>query len=272
MLFIICRQRPPPSAGVFACSVHGLCAGRDFLISINAPAPAFGFIQPFVRVTGSSRNGYGGRVVLVPATFFDARRCPCKTVSIRLATCSPMPCAGCSWAIEAADCTIASTSSARGAGRRSNGSAVGSISTIATARCGATAIANCSSSTRWRRSPPVTGLVSNAGARSRKSLPRYFPGGPRAADMDRILHGERLDGKFKRLHWRKIEGLPDGTTIVVDGSPVALRGKRLLRWTPRGYNGTIRRPRGVDVAVLTPPSIIAVLKRGYRPFWHPSAD
>ena len=99
-----------------------------------------------------------------------------------------------------------------------------------------------------------------------------FPGGPRAADMDRILHGERLDGKFKRLHWRKIEGLPDGTTIVVDGSPVALRGKRLLRWTPRGYNGTIRRPRGVDVAVLTPPSIIAVLKRGYRPFWHPSAD
>lgn len=99
-----------------------------------------------------------------------------------------------------------------------------------------------------------------------------FPGGRRAADMDRILHGERLDGKFKRLHWRKIEGLPDGTTIVVDGRPVALRGKRLLRWTPRGYNGTIRRPRGVDVAVLTPPSIIAVLKRGYRPFWHPSAD
>jgi hypothetical protein len=99
-----------------------------------------------------------------------------------------------------------------------------------------------------------------------------FPGGPRAADMDRILHAERLDGKLKRLHWRKIEGLPDATTIVVDGSPVALRGKRLLRWTPRGYNGTIRRPRGVDVAVLTPPSILAVLERGYRPLWHPSAD
>ena len=77
--------------------------------------------------------------------------------------------------------------------------------------------------------------------------------------MDRVLHAERLDGKFKRLHWRKIDGLPDGTTIVVDDSSVALRGKRLLRWTPRGYNGTIRRPRGVDVAVLTPPSILAVL-------------
>jgi hypothetical protein len=99
-----------------------------------------------------------------------------------------------------------------------------------------------------------------------------FLGGPRAADMDRILHAERLDGKLKRLHWRKIEGLPDATIIVVDGSPVALRGKRLLRWTPRGYNRTIRRPRGVDVAVLTPPSILAVLERGYRPLWHPSAD
>ncbi len=98
-----------------------------------------------------------------------------------------------------------------------------------------------------------------------------FPGGPRAADMDRILHAERLDGKFKRLHWRKIEDLPDGTTIVVDDSSVALRGKRLLRWTPRGYNGTIRRPHGVDVAVLTPPSILVVLARGYRPLWHPSA-
>ena len=32
-----------------------------------------------------------------------------------------------------------------------------------------------------------------------------FPGGPRAADMDRILHAERLDGKFKRLHRRKID-------------------------------------------------------------------
>ncbi len=99
-----------------------------------------------------------------------------------------------------------------------------------------------------------------------------FPGGPRAADMDRILHAERLDGKFKRLHWRKIDGLPDGTGIVIDGGPVALRGKRLLRWTPRGYNGTIGRPRGGDVAVLTPPSIIAVLKSGYLPLWHASAD
>jgi hypothetical protein len=32
-----------------------------------------------------------------------------------------------------------------------------------------------------------------------------------------------------------------------------------------------RRPRGVTVDVLTPPSILAVLKRGYAPRWHKSA-
>jgi hypothetical protein len=73
-----------------------------FLILIKAPAVAFGFIQSSIPVTGSFWNGYGGRVVRVPATlFFDARRCPCKTASILLAACSPIQRADCSWAIAA---------------------------------------------------------------------------------------------------------------------------------------------------------------------------
>jgi hypothetical protein len=31
------------------------------------------------------------------------------------------------------------------------------------------------------------------------------------------------------------------------------------------------RPSGIDVEVLTPPSILNVLARGYAPLWHPSA-
>ena len=31
------------------------------------------------------------------------------------------------------------------------------------------------------------------------------------------------------------------------------------------------RPHGIDVDVLTPPSILAVLAQGYAPLWHPSA-
>ena len=51
-----------------------------------------------------------------------------------------------------------------------------------------------------------------------------------------------------------------------------MRGNTLLRWTPRGYDASKRRPRGAMADVLTPPAILAVLAAGYRPLWHPSAD
>jgi hypothetical protein len=93
----------------------------------------------------------------------------------------------------------------------------------------------------------------------------------RAPAMDAVLHAERLAGNAKRLHRRKIDTLPDGVMVALDGDAFAVRGHRLLRWTPSGYDERRRRPRGVDAAVLTPPSIVTVLKRGYRPLWHPSA-
>ena len=93
-----------------------------------------------------------------------------------------------------------------------------------------------------------------------------------ATTMDGILHAERLDGKEKRTHRRKIDALPDGAMIARDGEAFALRGKHLLRWTPAGYTQAKPRPRGIEVDVLTPPSILAVLARGYAPRWHPSAD
>jgi hypothetical protein len=92
-----------------------------------------------------------------------------------------------------------------------------------------------------------------------------------AKAMDEVLHAERLDGKAKRIHRRDIDTLPDGAMIVRDGEPYAVRGARLLHWTPRGYDAKRRRPRGVTVDVLTPPSILAVLKRGYAPQWYRSA-
>jgi hypothetical protein len=59
--------------------------------------------------------------------------------------------------------------------------------------------------------------------------------------------------------------------IARDGTAFAVRGERLLRWTPSGYAETASRPRAAAVDVLTPPSILAVLQRGYRPQWHASA-
>jgi hypothetical protein len=93
-----------------------------------------------------------------------------------------------------------------------------------------------------------------------------------AATMDQALQAERLDGKAKRTHRRRIDTIPDRTMIVLAGDACAVRGARLLRWTPSGYSGAQPRPRGTDVEVLTPPSIVAVLEAGYAPLWHPSAE
>lgn len=92
-----------------------------------------------------------------------------------------------------------------------------------------------------------------------------------AAAMDQVLHAERLIGRVKRAHSFDIDALPDGAMIALGVEAFAVRDKRLLHWTPAGYTESIRRPRGVEADVLTPPSILAVLKRGYAPLWHSSA-
>lgn len=94
---------------------------------------------------------------------------------------------------------------------------------------------------------------------------------PRAAEMDEVLHRERLQGRAKRRHRRGVDGLPDGAFIALDDAAFAVRGDALLRWTPRGYDARVPRPRGTMVEVLTPPAILGVLAAGYRPHWHSSA-
>jgi hypothetical protein len=67
-----------------------------------------------------------------------------------------------------------------------------------------------------------------------------------------------------------IDDLPDGTMIEFGAVAWAIRGESLLRWTLAGYRECRRRPGGIDVSVLTPPSIVEVLAAGYCPQWHPS--
>ena len=94
---------------------------------------------------------------------------------------------------------------------------------------------------------------------------------PRAADMDKVLHPERLDGRSKRIHRTTFDDLPDGAVVVIDGSAWAVRGKALLRWSPSGYGARRRAPKNQMADVLTPPAIVRVLKSGYTPQWHDSA-
>jgi hypothetical protein len=96
---------------------------------------------------------------------------------------------------------------------------------------------------------------------------------PRAGEMDAVLHPQRLAGRDKRRHRAALDDLPDGAMIVLEGeAPFAVRGEALLPWSFAGYGPARPRQRGIiEVEVLTPPAIVAVLKAGYRPHWHPSA-
>ncbi len=93
---------------------------------------------------------------------------------------------------------------------------------------------------------------------------------PGVDTIDAVLHDERLDGKAQRLraitgHW---SSLPDGAMIAAGWSAWLILGGRALRWSPAGYEaaGSPERPM-----LLTPPSTVAALRRGYRPALHPTA-
>jgi len=94
---------------------------------------------------------------------------------------------------------------------------------------------------------------------------------PYAPDMDLVLQAERLDGRAKRSHDMSVGDLPDGAVVEINRNAFAVRGAHLLSWSENGYTDKIARPRGM-ANVLTPPSIVGVLRAGYRPQWHPSAD
>jgi hypothetical protein len=99
-----------------------------------------------------------------------------------------------------------------------------------------------------------------------------LPARPRASEMDERLHRERLNGRRKRMHRLAIDTLPDGAFVALGEGAFAIRGDAALRWTPRGYDARMARPRGIAVDVLTPPAILAVLSAGYEPHWHATAS
>lgn len=65
--------------------------------------------------------------------------------------------------------------------------------------------------------------------------------------------------------------LPDGAMVEIDGAAFAVRGQHLLRWSFAGYVESIPRKPRPHGRLLTCPSIAAILARGYKPRWHPSA-
>jgi hypothetical protein len=84
--------------------------------------------------------------------------------------------------------------------------------------------------------------------------------------IDARLHEERLDPatRAQRRHRVGFANLPDGAFVLLDREPYLVLGDELLLWTPAGY--TERRPRPSGRAeVLTPPSLVEVLRAGWSP-------
>lgn len=98
----------------------------------------------------------------------------------------------------------------------------------------------------------------------------------RAVEMDARLHAERVDPDTRahRLHEAPLDSLPDGAFVVRDGAPWLVLGDHLLRWGFGGYGERLERPGGEDALVITPPSLVQVLRswsEGAVPVLHPSA-
>jgi hypothetical protein len=94
--------------------------------------------------------------------------------------------------------------------------------------------------------------------------------------IDLQLHSERVEPvtRTQRHHAEPIDGLPDGAFVARDGEPWLVLGSQILHWTPGGYSERRPRPRSAMATVITPPSLVAVLRAGWEPvvpFLHPSA-
>jgi hypothetical protein len=102
------------------------------------------------------------------------------------------------------------------------------------------------------------------------------PGQVGADAIDAQLHSERVTPgtRAQRHHEAPLDDLPDATFVLRDGAPWLVLGDLLLAWTPAGYPTRVPRPTREQALVITPPSLVAVLRAGWEPvvpLLHPSA-
>ncbi|WP_026316858.1 hypothetical protein [Actinokineospora enzanensis] len=92
---------------------------------------------------------------------------------------------------------------------------------------------------------------------------------PRAEDIDAVLAAERALVDGRRQTWpMAADKIPRGVFVEWSDS-YWLVNDGLIRWNPSGYTDRVPMPTG-DLAVLTPPSTVAVIAQGYRPRLHGS--
>ncbi len=83
--------------------------------------------------------------------------------------------------------------------------------------------------------------------------------------IDAQLHVERLDGRSRRLYDARYENLPDGVFVLDEGVPCLVGGDALLAWSTDGYTVRGAPPVRGPAVVITPPSLVGVLRAGWAP-------
>lgn len=106
----------------------------------------------------------------------------------------------------------------------------------------------------------------------RAHAPELKPSQLLVGAIDQQLKTERIDSSETKPSFRASPGeLPAGTIYAVDSQAYLVTSGGHFVWSQDGYSPSeLSLPKAVEV--LTPPSIVAVLRSGYVPQMHPSAD
>lgn len=96
---------------------------------------------------------------------------------------------------------------------------------------------------------------------------------PKADDMDMVLHRERaISGAGSQPISRdELALLPDGAMFAIGDAAYAMKNGLALRWHFEGYEKVMLLDT-CRAQLLTPPALVKVLKAGYQPRWHLSAE
>jgi hypothetical protein len=94
---------------------------------------------------------------------------------------------------------------------------------------------------------------------------------PSAEEIDRQLHADRLEGRRrKRTYRERLDALPDGAMVELEGGAYLVYGGELRYWTFAGYGEPLRLDGPTELDVLTPRGTVAAIRAGYTPGLHGS--